>query len=105
MESSTKTTKDSSKATKESRKSSGVAPVHKVLGPTDMGNQQYVPEPPLAEEKRRIYQSRVLIPISVSGKTHAMLGPLLDATVNLDSRRDFFPTYHCYNNFRMFPVA
>lgn len=29
----------------------GLALVHKVLGPTTMGNQQYVPEPPLAEEK------------------------------------------------------
>lgn len=61
-----------------------------------MGNQQYIPEPPLVEEKRRIYQSQVLIPISISGKTYAMLGPLSYTTTNPDSLKEFFPTYHHY---------
>lgn len=38
----------------------------------------------------------VLIPISVSGKTHAILGPLSDTTANPDSLREFFLTYHRY---------
>lgn len=49
MTSSTKITKDSSKATKESKKLSGLALVHKVLGPTIVDNQRYVPDAPLAE--------------------------------------------------------
>lgn len=96
MASSTKAAKYSTKATKESNKSSGLAPVHKMLGPNAVGNQPYIVEPPLAEEKRRIYQLQGLIPISVSGKMYAMLGPLSNTTANLDSLREFFPTYHRY---------
>lgn len=96
MTSSTKTTKESTKDTIESRKSSGPALVHKVLGPNVMGNQQYTPEPPHDELKRKIYQSHVLIPIFVSGKTHVMLGPLSDINANPDSLREFFPAYHRY---------
>lgn len=45
MVSSTKTTKDSTKAIKESKKSFGLSPVHKVLEPNNMGSQQYILEP------------------------------------------------------------
>lgn len=43
-----------------------------------------------------IFQSQVLIPISISGKTHAMLGPLSSPNFDPDRLKEFSPTYHRY---------
>lgn len=95
MASSTKTTKESNKNTKDSRKSQGLPLANRILGPNTVGNQQYVPEP-FTEEQRRISQPHVLIPISIFGKTHAMLGPLSNPNVDPDRLKEVFPTYHRY---------
>lgn len=60
-----------------------------------VGNQEYVPEPPLLEEKRKIYQSQVLIPLTITGKTHMYMGHLPDPNVDAKKLKKFFPTYHC----------
>lgn len=88
------------KSSKNSKKQSTLAPVHKIPGPTIVGNQQYIPEPPLEEEKWCIYQSQVLISISIFGMKHAILGPLPYVNVNPAKLKEFFPTYH-YNK----PIA
>lgn len=91
MASSTKITKDSAKNTKDSRKSQGLPLSNKILGPNTVGNQPYVPEP-LTEEQMMIFQIQVLIPISISGKTHAMLGPLSNPNDDPDRLKEFCPT-------------
>lgn len=48
------------------------------------------------KEQRQIYQSRVLIPISITSKTHAMLGPPSDLTIDPEKLKQFFPTYCRY---------
>lgn len=95
MASSAKTTKESTKNTKDAKKSQGLPLVDKILGPNNVGNQQYVPEP-LIEEQRRIFQSQVLILIYISSKTHVMLGPLLNLNVDHSKLKEFFPNYHRY---------
>lgn len=95
MASSGKSTKESTKNTKDSKKSQGLPLADKILGPNTMGNQQYVPEP-LTEEHRRIFQSHVLIPMFIFGKTHAMLGPLSNPNVDHNKLKEFFQTYHRY---------
>lgn len=95
MASSTKITKESNKNTKDSKKSQSLPLADKILGPNTMGNQQYVPKP-LTEEQRIIFQSQVLIPISISGKTHAMQGPLSNPNVDPDRLKEFSPTYQRY---------
>ena len=47
--------------------------------PLAVGNRQYIPEPQ-TEEQCRIYNSQVLIPVSISKKTYAL--------------SEFFPSYH-----------
>lgn len=84
------------KSSKDSKKQSTIAPVHIILGPTIVASQQYIPKPSLEEEKRCIYQSHVLILISISGLKHAILGLLPDVNVNPAKLKEFFPTYH-YN--------
>lgn len=81
---------------KDSKKQSSLPVVHKILGPKVVGNQQYIPEPPLEEEKRHIYQYHVLIPISIFVKTCAIVGPLPDVSTNLVKLKEYFPTYHRY---------
>lgn len=95
MTSSIKTTKESTKNTKDSKKSSSLPLADKILDPNTVDNQQYVPEP-LIEEQRRIFQSRILIPIFISGKTQDMLGPLSDLNADHSKLKEFFPTYHRY---------
>lgn len=97
MASCIKITKDSTKNTKDSRKSQGLPLSDKILGPNIVGNQQYVPEP-LNEEQRMIFQSQVLIPISISGKKHTMLRPLPNPIFDPDRLKDLFPAYHRYIN-------
>lgn len=95
MASSTKIIKESNKNTKDSRKSQTLPFADKILGPNTMGNQQCVLEP-LTEEQRMIFQSQILIPISIYGKTHAMLGPLSNLNVDPNRLKEFSPTYHRY---------
>lgn len=82
------------KNTKDSKKQSSLPVVHKILGPKVVGSQQYIPKPPLEEEKRRIYQSQILIPTFISGKTHVIAGPLKDVSTNLVKLKEYFPTFH-----------
>lgn len=60
----------------------------KVLIPIE--SQVYVPEPPMEEEKALIWKSRVFIPFSISEKTHAFFGPLLDSTLDIKKVRKVF---------------
>lgn len=57
------------------------------------GNQQHIPEPK-TKEQRKIYESQALIPVTVSRKTNALLGPLPNLNTEPRKLRDFFPTYH-----------
>lgn len=61
--------------------------------PVTVGNQQYIPEPK-TEEQRRIYTSQVLIPFSISGKTHVLSGPLTDIDTDFRKLKEYFPSYH-----------
>lgn len=51
-------------------------------------------EPPLEEEKWRIYQLHVLITISISGNTHAIVILLPNINVNHKRLKEYFLTYH-----------
>lgn len=99
METSSKISKDISKATKTSVKSkapkkiSELPPFATLPGPVMVGNQQYIPEPKI-EEQRRIYASQVLIPIFVSSKTHALSGPLVDLDTDFSNLKEYFSSYH-----------
>lgn len=57
-----------------------------------VGNQEFVPELPLLEEKRKMYTSQVIIPLSIAGETRAFMGLIPDPNVNVDSI--FFPIYN-----------
>lgn len=59
-----------------------------------IGNQEDVLEPLNYEENHQIYKSQVIIPYSIYGKTHALMGPMPDTYVVLTKIRDFFPSYH-----------
>lgn len=59
-----------------------------------VGNQEYVPEPPHYEEKLCIYKSQIIIPDSISGNIHALMGPMCDPSVDLTKIMDFSPAYH-----------
>lgn len=61
---------------------------------TVVGNQEYISEPPNYEEKLRIYKSQVLIPFTISGTTHALMGPMHDPSEEVTKLRDFSPAYH-----------
>lgn len=66
---------------------------HMLPSGTCIGNHEYVPGPPNYEEKIQIYISHVIIPYSISGKTHALMGPMHDPYVDLTKIRYFFPSY------------
>lgn len=53
-----------------------MALVTQILGPMLVGNQEFDPEPPLVEEKIWIYISQILVPLTISGETHAFMGSL-----------------------------
>lgn len=99
MATSSKTSKGRSKATKTSAKSkspkkiSKLPPFATLPSPVMVGNQKYIPELK-TEEQRRIYASQVLIPISVSSKTHALSGPLVDLDIDFRKLKEYFPYYH-----------
>lgn len=79
---------------KDSKKQTTIPLVHKILGPKVVGNQHYIPETPLEEEKRRIYQSHVLLPILISGKMHGIAGPLPIINANPERLKEYFLVYH-----------
>lgn len=58
------------------------------------GNQVYVPETSLEEEKARICKSKVLISLYVFDKTHVFLGSLPDPNAKAGKLKEFFPCYH-----------
>lgn len=84
----TKVVKVCIKQTNASKKISDLPLFATLPGPVMMGNQQYIPERK-TEEQRRIYESQVLIPITVPGKNHALFGPLLDLNIDSSKLRDF----------------
>ena len=69
-------------------------PIVKIATPLLTGNQEYVLGPPLLEEKRKIYESQVLTPLTISDETHAYMGPLPDPNVDAEKLKEFFPVYH-----------
>ncbi|KAI5430164.1 hypothetical protein KIW84_034661 [Lathyrus oleraceus] len=79
--------------TKALKKISELPSLAILSAPLAVGNQQYIPEPKI-EEQRRIYASQVLIPVYVSGKNHALYEPLADLDVDSSKLREFFPSYH-----------
>ncbi|XP_050883068.1 uncharacterized protein LOC127086362 [Lathyrus oleraceus] len=85
--------KSSSNKHSKKKQDSTLPPAHDLKGPTTIGNQQYVPEPPNEREKECIYKSQVLIPVLISGNCHAMLGPLPNPKIKPDRLKEFFPTY------------
>lgn len=42
-----------------------LSPVTQIAKPSLVRNQEYIPEPHLLEEKRKIFQSQVLIPLTI----------------------------------------
>lgn len=88
----TKVDKVSIKSTKVPKKISNLPPFAMLPGPVMRGTQ-YIPEP-RTEEQRKIYESQVLIHVTVSGKTNVVLGPLPDLNTDPSKLRDFLPTYH-----------
>lgn len=63
--------------------------------PQQIGNAEYIPE--LETEKQRgIYKSHALLPFSLAGKPHAMLGPMADLSISQETLRYHFPTYDRY---------
>lgn len=62
--------------------------------PLTVGKHEYVPKPPMEEERTRIRKSQVFIPYSISEKTHAFLGPLRDPNVKNEKLKEIFLSYH-----------
>lgn len=89
----TKAAKVSIKSTKVQKKISDIPPFAMLPGPVMRGNQQYIHDPRTGEQ-RKIYESQVLIPVTVSGKTNALLGSFPDLHPDPSKLRDFFSTYH-----------
>lgn len=81
------------KNTKATKESLLLAPM--LPSATCIVNQEYVLEPPNYEEKLWIYKSHVIIPYSISRKTHALKG--LFPYVDLTKVMDFFLSYHRTN--------
>lgn len=84
---SSSTTTSKGKNTKESKDSLPLAT--KLQSAILAGNQEYVLEPPNQEEKLWIFKSQVLIPYSIFGKTHALMGPMHDPSVDITKLIDF----------------
>lgn len=67
--------------------------VASIITPTLTGNQLYVPEPLLQEEKAVIWKSQVLIPFTICEITHAFSGPFPDINTNMAKVSEFFSCY------------
>lgn len=85
--------KTTANRTKAPKKISELPPFSTLSAPLAVDNRQYIPEPQ-TEEQHRIYASRVLIPVSISGKNYALSGPLADLDDDSSKLREFFPSYH-----------
>lgn len=59
-----------------SNKNKTLPSVAKLTQLLTIDGKEYVPEPPFAEEKAKIWHSQVLISFSLSNKPLAFLGPL-----------------------------
>lgn len=81
------------KAHKQQQEASS-QPITQIPRPTLLGNQEYVREPPLHEEKTRSYASQVLIPLTNSGETHAFMCPIPDPNAYVNLISDFFLVNH-----------
>lgn len=66
-----------------------LSPVTQIAKTSLVVNQEYVPEPPLLEEKQKIYQSRILIPLIIAGKTHMYMGHFPDPNVDAEKLKKF----------------
>ncbi|KAI5403189.1 hypothetical protein KIW84_050680 [Lathyrus oleraceus] len=86
-------TKTTATKTKAPKKISELPLVIRLSAPLTVGNQQYILEPK-TEEHRRIYASQVLIPVSISGKNHALFGPLTYLDIDSSKLREYFPSYN-----------
>lgn len=53
----------------------------------------YVPEPPMEENKTVIWASHILIPFSIYGTIHTFLGPSLTASKKPEHLNKFFPCH------------
>lgn len=67
--------------------------VARIKEPLLIDNHTYVSEPPLKEEKRRLWYSDVLIPCSIAGTTFTFMGLLPRHVKKPYSLRSFFPSY------------
>ena len=56
-----------------------------------VGKHNYVPEPPMEEDKAMIWASQVIVPFSISGSIHAFLGtsPVLLKNFNSKANSSF----------------
>ncbi|KAI5424066.1 hypothetical protein KIW84_030326 [Lathyrus oleraceus] len=68
----------------------------KLTHPINIDGREYVPEPPFAEEKAKIWRSQVLIPLSLADEPLAFLGPLPENRHPEITRTDssLFPSSH-----------
>src|SRR3954468_4566736 len=66
-------------------------PVLKIQNPTQLGEQEHIPNPNIAEA-RAIYASQVIIPFELSGKPLAFMGPL--PSEKNPSMNKLFPAYY-----------
>lgn len=74
--------------------------VASIITPTLTGNQLYVDEPPLQEEKSFILKLQVLIPFTIVEISHAFSGPFPNINTNVARVSKFS---HCYR--RTQPLA
>lgn len=69
--------------------------VVKLAQPLTIDGKEYIPEPPFAEEKEKIWRSQILIPFSLADEPLAFLGPLPKHRHPKITQTDsFFPTSH-----------
>lgn len=59
--------------------------------PTVTNGHKYILEPPLEEEKLRIYKSQVMIHFSLDGTIHAFSGPSPKSVEDADRLKGFSP--------------
>lgn len=71
-----------------------LSPINQIAKSSLVRNLEYIPKPYLLEEKCKIYQSQVLIPLIIASKTRAYMVPLPDPNVDAKKLKMLFPTYH-----------
>lgn len=65
-----------------------------IITPIIAGKHNYVPEPPMKEEKAMIWLSQVLVSFSIFGIIHAFLGPFPTVSEKQEQLKKFFPCHH-----------